>query len=292
MPLDLAGSVVESARMAWLRAPESCAKGWRSDESCAWYHGFWPMLRVLGLAATPEREADFFAEAFGDAARRGEHDRIVITGAADQGMLAHVLAAWRGAGRSPEVTVLDQCGTPLHLCEWYAGRNGQPIRTEIGDVLHWAPDRSFDLATSHAFVGMLPHAGKLALVARWAAALRPGGLLITNARIDPAWDAACPGFSPEQVEQFVAIVREHAEASRDEERPDANSLARSARLYAQRMQSFPFASVDEVRQLFERGGFRLARLDVIELAGRDASRRSGPGTNRGGIFAHLVAERR
>lgn len=292
MPLDLAASVAESARMAWERAPTSCATGWRGDGSCAWYHGFWPTLRVLGLAATPEREASFFSEVLGECARSGEHDRVLVTGAADQGMLAHVLAAWHAEGRVPELTVLDQCGTPLHLCEWYAGRNGQAVGTIVGDVLSWEPDRTWDVATSHAFVGMLPHADKVALVARWAAALRPGGRLITNARIDPTWDAACPGFSPEQVEQFVAVVREHAEASGAEGIPEASALADAARLYAQRMLSFPFASVDELRELFEQGGFRLARFDVIEVAGRDASRRSGPGTNRGGTFAQLVAERR
>jgi hypothetical protein len=291
MPLDLADSASESARMAWERAPTTCATGWRGDESCAWYHGFWPTLRVLGLAATPEREAAFFGDAFGECARTGEHDRVVVTGAADQGQLAHVLSAWARAGRDPELTVLDQCGTPLRLCEWFAGRNNRSVRTIVTDVLRWEPDRAWDVATSHAFVGMLPHAEKAALVARWAAALRPGGRVITNARIDPAWDAACPGFSAEQVEQFVAVVREHAEASGDEGIPATDALAAAARRYGQRMLSFPFASADEVRDLFERGGFRMLRFDVVEMTGRDASRRSGPGTNRGGTFAQLVAER-
>src|SRR5262245_36311726 len=100
-PLEL------SAPLARRLAPQLCHKDPASGESCAWQHGLWQYLRILGMNHSPRAHAAFLLEALAATARPGM--RVLVSGAADYSMLAHVLAATRAA----EVTVLDVCETPL-----------------------------------------------------------------------------------------------------------------------------------------------------------------------------------
>ena len=105
-----------SARLAFELAPRLCRPA-GDGTTCAWLHGFWPCLRIAGLAASPDRHAAFYGQAF---STLGDTPRVLVSGAADHGMLACVLSALRGA----RVEVLDTCDTTLHLNRWYAGRRG------------------------------------------------------------------------------------------------------------------------------------------------------------------------
>ena len=126
-------------------APLVCADG------CAWYHGFYPRLHALGLAATPDRHAGFFRDALRARARAGD-ERVLVSGMADAGMLFHLLDAY---GETPlDVTLLDRCDTPLMLGVWAAHTRGSPVTTQCSDVLAYrtpAPLRAslaLDIAAS------------------------------------------------------------------------------------------------------------------------------------------------
>ena len=177
--------LLESARLAARLAPSTCT---RTPASCAWYHALYPLLRVLGLAATPERHTDFYDEVFRRLAADGCR-RVAITGTADTCMLAHVLRPFLAAAIRPAVTVVDRCATPLALCRTYAEGAGFALETEVADMLAWRPEEPFDVVTTHAFIGMFPHDKQPVLLRRWAEALRPGGVLVSVARVDAEWSA-------------------------------------------------------------------------------------------------------
>ena len=84
-PLEL------SAPLAWRLAPTLCRKDPATGEDCAWSHGFWQYLRLLGLAGDPGNHADFFHEAFTEAGRGGAALRILVCGTADYAMLAMLM---------------------------------------------------------------------------------------------------------------------------------------------------------------------------------------------------------
>jgi len=286
---ELAEPVLEAAPIALRLAPRLCTRAPGSSESCAWYHSLYPLLRVLDLAATPERQADFYLGVFRTLARDGGYGRVAITGTADQCLLAHLLWAFRQEGVEPRIDVIDRCATPLHLCQWYGDRVLAEVRTQVCDVLRWQPEERFDLVTTHAFIGMFPHARQRELVAVWRRALRPGGKLVTVARIDPAWSPDCPGFSASQAEAFGTLVQRRARERQAMLCEDAVALAARARAYAARMRSFPFASAGALAALLADGGFTLDRLDLVQLSGNAGAGQSGPGTHRPGTFAHFVA---
>src|SRR4051794_2307280 len=117
--LVLAEPLIRSAPLARVLAPEVCRPVGVGMRDCAPYHGWVQYMRLLDLVRSPQHRGQFFRWSLGAAARAGKQ-RVLVAGAADYSMLAHVLAAYEGEGRTPEATVIDRCPTPLRLCEWYA----------------------------------------------------------------------------------------------------------------------------------------------------------------------------
>lgn len=277
--------LLESAVLAEELAPTTCT---RVPVSCDWYHALYPWLRVLGLAATPERHAPFYEESFRRLARDG-HARVAVTGTADTCMLAHVVRAYAEVGQVPVAAVVDRCATPLRLCASYARQCSIALETEVADMLTWQPEHQFDVVTTHAFIGMFPHEKQARLLRTWAGALRPGGKLVSVARVDPEWSADVPGFSTTQGEAFRTLVERRVAAVDPPGAPEAAALGARLRCYTEQMRSFPFASKDALVALLEGAGFAIDRLDLVRFEGRAGATESGPGAHRPGTFAHFVA---
>src|SRR6185369_15056274 len=110
--------LLESAPLARELAREMCHIDPVTGESCAWLHGFWQYIRLLGLGSTPTQNEEFFAAAIGTATAAVPAPRILVSGAADYSMLSVVLGACAGRDVRPQITVMDQCETPLALNRW------------------------------------------------------------------------------------------------------------------------------------------------------------------------------
>ncbi|MEA2901874.1 MAG: hypothetical protein QOH36_1761 [Actinomycetota bacterium] len=252
---------------------------------CAWYHGFWPTLRRLGMAASPDRHQDFFLDALGGLARAG-HRRVLVSGAADSSMLAHVLEAWRAVGR-PDVTVLDRCPTPGVLSTWYAQLCGVEIATAVADVVDYAPDEPFSVVCTHSFLSQFAPPDRPLLIAAWHRLLGPGGAVVTTARLSPPGTDEPIRFTPAQVDAFAARAGAEAERLVDE---DPAEVAAAARRYAERLVVHATFTVAEVAGLFEDGGFTVERLDQHHVGGA-LGPGSGPATNQPASHLQIVARR-
>ncbi len=166
--------LIECAAEARRLAPELCARDLHSHETCAWYHGFWPYLRALGIVTTPETHLAFYAETFCRFAREKGCRRILISGSADFNMLEQVHGAFDAAGVTPEIVFVDRCPTSAALGNWYAERTGRIIETHASDILAFdaAP---FDIICTHSFMGYFDDDARRKLAAKWASLLRDGG---------------------------------------------------------------------------------------------------------------------
>ncbi|HZM46142.1 MAG TPA: class I SAM-dependent methyltransferase [Burkholderiales bacterium] len=280
----------ESALLARQLALRWCRPDPQTGENCAWYHGFWQYLRLLKLVTTPEHHAAFYRSALGEAARLPGARRVLVAGAADYGMLAHVIAAFREQGNEPQVTVNDLCETPLRLNQWYAHRVGSDLSVCRCDTLQYAEERPFDVVCTHSFLGRFPPARRLDLTRKWYRLLRPGGLAVTVKRIRPGSGTELSGFTPEQAEAFRDKVRA---AARSLSTPGIapEDLAENARVYADRNSTWPLRSREEIVELFERASFRVDRLDCTPVASASSVGASGPTALGGAEYVQIVATR-
>ncbi|MGH8686922.1 MAG: methyltransferase domain-containing protein [Burkholderiales bacterium] len=276
--------LVEAARLAREQAPTLCYTAPGASGSCAWHHGLWPTLRQLGLASEPALHGSFLRGAL--AAVDGAQPRILLSGAADQALLALALGAF--AGREPEITVLDVCETPLMLNRWYAERAGLKIHTARCDILEFKPSAPFDAVCTHAFLGNFDPPRRSALAAAWHALLRPGGRVVTVNRLRPGREPQWVGFSVDQIWAYRSRVEEAAKTTP----VDFPGLGRAAEKYADRQAVFPLGSARELRELFEGACFAIEQLTVGPIENSPQPGFSVPTMPGGDDYARLIAIRR
>ena len=283
--------LLSSAPMAWALAPTLCATDPVTGENCAPYHRLWQYLRILGLVETPPYHAAFFHETLRSVAHREARPRVLVSGTADYSMLAYVVAAFRSRGVDPDVTVLDVCRTPLALNQWYAKRIGLEITTHQVSILDYEAGDGFDVICTHAFLGRFTPPERVTLFGCWKQALRPGGHVITVSPVRPGHPEPMVSFTPEQVEAFAAQVASAAKSFGDRFPVDGGRLAEAARDYARQRRVFPVRGETEVRELLDRSGLGIVRLDHLPSTKSDDRAGRGPTVVGTAEYVRLVAVR-
>jgi SAM-dependent methyltransferase len=275
------------AELAWRSAPETCTR--EDGVDCRAYHRLWPVLRLLGLAASPARHAGFFDEVLTDAAATGGHRRVLVTGTADHAMPMLVATAYARTGATLDLYAIDLCPTPLLLVEAAARRQGLRVTTVVDGVREHARSHpeSFDLIVTHSLLTMVEPSERPLVVEGWARLLRPGGAAVTVARIDerpPPGDASAFARTVhEAVERHPAV----AELTRS----DRETLHAVALAYAAHARVVPASSVDELLALGAGAGMTARRVDVTEIAGPVANRVGPGGSARPGRYCEVVFAR-
>ena len=151
--------------------------------TCDWYHGTWQYLRLLNMVAVPPWY-EFYQEALGYLLRRRPQSEVLISAAADFGMLATLHEAVSAVAAEPRIMVYDICRTPLRSCQWYAERHGFSIECVCANLLTCdIPKASFDLIVTDEFLTVIKAADKPLIIKRWRELLKPGGSLVTTAMI-------------------------------------------------------------------------------------------------------------
>lgn len=282
----------ESAPIASRIAAEACVRDPVTGETCAWYHGTWQYLRLLGVAKTSGGHVAFLVAALRDLARSAQHPKVLVSGSGDYSMPAHVLWAYREERASIDLHVLDRCETPLALSRWYASRTGATVRTAQADAIDYQPGRAFDVVMTNSFLGYFDRYARRRLFARWGEWLRPSGKLLFTNRLRPSAGDEAIGFSVEQATRLVEAVRREAQSRAGTIDIDPDEIAQRARRYAERFRSYPLHSADEVIDLLQGNGFSIDRLDTATAAaraGNDAV--SGPSTAEQADYVRVIATR-
>jgi SAM-dependent methyltransferase len=283
--------LAESAPIARTLAAQHCEPGSPGHEGCAWYHGFWQYMRLLGLAKTSGGHVDFLVHSLVTAAREGSR-RVLVSGTGDYSMPAHVLAVY-AAERAPiELHVLDRCATPVALTRWYADRVGASITGHVTDILDFEGPRPYDVILTNSFLGYFDVPSRARLFARWRAMLRPGGMLLVTNRIRPGDGYDPVGFTAAQASALREAVCREAQRLRGMCACEPQELAALADAYTARFRSVPVRSSDEVVQLALAHGFRIGRLDTAAAAGRrQGDAVAGPTTAEAADYVRLAAVR-
>lgn len=265
----LADSAMQA--LEWSR---SLCRGNGKDYGCAWYHGSWQVLRLLGVFNSIRSDDDFFITQLDATIAKGA-SRFLITGAADYALLARIAAVAANRNVTPEITIVDRCETPLKLNRWYAGRVGLEIETLCIDILDYrAPDR-FDVTCTHSFLCFFNAAGRKSLTAKWWDCLSPGGAVLTAQRARPKENNFRIAYSAKQVK----VLGERAFRLADGQyhqlgiEPDlARTLAEG---YATHHWTYLIQHADELRELFEWQGFE---LEHFAPPGKNQFETDTPGT--------------
>ncbi len=270
--------------LAWALAPGHCRPG---AEGCEDYHRVRPLLRGLGLAAEPDDHRGFLLPAITTALRESGPD-VLVSGSADEAMAAMLAEAGRGAGVAPRLTVVDRCDTPLVLNRAWGAANGVSVSAACDDILAFEPQVRFDLVVTHSFLGHFPPRVRSALMSRWFGLLKPGGWLVTVARLRPEGEARA--FDPAAADALAAEAARRMVDQPDIGIPPKEAEAVIRRYAAERSTSYPVTSATGLWALLTGAGFHLRCVAPQQVHGRITGIQ-GPGLPRGGRYVNIVARR-
>jgi SAM-dependent methyltransferase len=278
----------ESAPVAWALAGMHCPGAPQSADSCLWYHRVWQYLRLLDIITSIRTNTPFLLGTLQRLAP--SHPRVLISGSADYGMLAHLRQAY--GARPLDVTMLDRCATPVAVNQWYATRYGMTMTPVCGDALAVETDRPFDLVCTHNFVGRFDPASRQRLIDRWHAVLRPGGVVVTTQRVRPGERGHHASYSEAAAAALAARVVEAAKAYDGPLGVPLDELGDAACQYALRKGAYAITSAAEVVDAFERAGFE---VNLADEGGGQAERESDRPSSTAGrdtFRMRIIATRR
>lgn len=215
--------------------------------SCNWYHGTWQYLRLLNMVAVPPWY-EFYQEALSNVLRQRPKAEVLISAAADFGMLATLHDAVRAAGAEPRIVVYDICRTPLRSCQWYAERHGFSIECVCANLLTCdIPPASFDLIVTDEFLTVIKAADKPQIVKRWRELLRPGGTLVTTAMIG---GPTTPELRHGYAERARLLLDDHSDSFPHHLNGQRDELAQRLQAFASHHTRHMLSGEDEIRRLF------------------------------------------
>lgn len=217
-------------------------------ESCDWYHGTWQYLRLLNMVAVPPWY-EFYQEALSRVLRQRPRAQVLISAAADYGMLATLHDAIRATGAEPHIAVYDICRTPLRSCQWYAERHGLSIECVCANLLTCEiPPASFDLIVTDEFLTVIKSADKPLIVKRWRELLKPGGTLVTTAMIG---GSTTPELRQGYAERARHLLEAHAGSFPHHLNGRREELLERFELFASHHTRHMLSGEEEIRRLFE-----------------------------------------
>jgi len=266
-----------------------CVQAESEKAGCAWYHGSWQVLRLLGVFQSIRSDDDFFIPELERLIANGAR-RVLISGAADYALLARVATASGERLKDMRVTVIDLCGTPLRLNAWYANQLGIEIEVIKGDVLKYQPGPVFDLICTHSFLCFFEQSERQQLLQNWRSCLRPEGRVITAQRARTEDSLPVIAYSEDEITALADRAWRLAKQQFDTLGIDPQ-LARSvAEGYGRFHWTYLIRTSEEIRELFESQGFE---LEVFTPPGTEQKLGDNPGTpNQAGSVRWRILARK
>ncbi len=269
--------LAEAAPLGRVLAEQFC------NADCREYHGVWGFLRLYGVLPAVSRDADFVRRQVADAAAAGAR-QVLISGAADFGILSHVAEGFAEAGKRAEITVADLCPTPLKLNEWYAAREGLDVTTAAGNIFDFRGGQ-FDLILAHNFLNFFPESDRDALAAKWAELLSPGGSLLVYNRVKPGAPEQSRRFDDEGTANLIEKLRRARQNHLRAGLIGDADLFDLVTGYARKKVSHNVRSQEELLRLMTYAGLEIASCRQI------AHHAPGVYSDRGGALLEVVARR-
>jgi len=255
--------LAKSATLGYELAAEHCQQD-TNNKSCAWYHGAWQYLRLLGVISGIVAETTFFQEQLRGQITSGNKHRILIVGTADYGMLAQIYLAYKTAGIKPTISIVDRCLTPLRLNEWYAARVGLEIKTYHSDILNFVIDDEFDVICTHSFFSFINPLSYAELALKLYKLLSDGGRLVTTQSIRPDHKSRKIAYTSSEIIEYGKKIRKAAELYGNVPAMTVSKLEAIAVKFASNKTGYVIRDVCEVSDALTSAGFQMEVMKKAE----------------------------
>jgi SAM-dependent methyltransferase len=195
--------------------------------------------------------------------------RILISGAADTGILAMVIGAFEADEPIPQIALVDQCKTTVIqnrlFCD-YLGLNAECIESNITNLNY----EKVDVIVAHSFLLFFPGPARQEIVRCWRNLLKPGGIVLLSNRVCESEAKGPPKKDQLEIDDSMARLVRLAEKA-GFSAGSALELGDSAKVFwsGERWRQ-PYLTAENLQQCFARAGLKIQSLHIREKS------RSGP----------------
>lgn len=288
-PIQVNEPLQESALLALNWSKHDCVQSNQEHSGCAWYHGSWQVLRLLGVFHSILSDDDFFLPTLEQLINRGVR-RVLISGAADYALLARITAAGGGNLKDMRVSVIDLCETPLQLNAWYGEKYGIQVEVIKDNVLDHSPAEPYDLICTHSFLCFFNPQDRQRLVQRWWSCLRPGGRVLTAQRARTKDRQPIINYTGDEIEALADRTYNKAVQQQKSTGIEPELARQLAGDYGRFHWTYLIRTAQEIQSLFESQGFR---LDTFSPPAEEQAVADAPGTpnQAGSVRWRIVASK-
>lgn len=245
------------ARFSWDQAPQLC----QPEHGCCDYHRGWSLVRWLELGGELPAGLDFFQRELSVFLSQSSN-RILISGAADTGVLSMVLKALSASQIQPEIVFADRCRTTVQQNTLLAKHVGKEVQFHCCDIreLDCSP---VDIIIAHSFLLFFEEPPRQQVINAWSRLLKPGGkVLMSNSITDDEREGPPPkdiNLINRRVPELIKMA--HANGFSES---DANEVGATAhRIWQKSMSKPPYITADNLQR-----GFMAAGLSIENIASR------------------------
>ena len=233
-------------------AEQNCRGGYPDKNNCFWYHGYWMVLRYLGMVSNPFWHESFYCDAINK--YNLYKSNILIAGTADFSM--PFLCAKTGC---ENITVYDICKTPLCICERVSAKLGYSWKTKQQDICK-CDDEKFSAVLNDAFISRFKD--KQEVLNGISNSLIEGGYYITSLKKQSKTaDDVIDQLKKEFVNQASTRFNQCKGLF-----PDFDIVS-IAETYVKNMASYPIVDEKEAYSLFEECNFNILQFGVNNVQG-------------------------
>ena len=244
------------ARFSFENADTFC----NSENGCNPYHKTWSFLRLFERGSVlPAGEAFYRQELEGVVARGAR--RILLSGAADTGLIALVSKVFAELGMRPEITLVDRCRTVIEQNRLFVEASKSDAEFFVGSI-HDFYAEPFDVIFAHSFMLFFPGDQLDALALTWRRLLKDDGIVLsTDFMTSSADPVQLSAMTQEEIEAKLAVVTKAAE-DYGMDRSAIAELNRCSQFVLKEMHLIsqtPLLSLSELRNRMRSGGLEVLR---------------------------------
>jgi hypothetical protein len=241
---------------------------------CQKYHRTWSMIRYLDTGGLLPAAAQQFETTI-EKKLKASARNLLISGAADTGLLAIANNAIQKAGITPHVTLIDQCKTTVEQNRLYAKHlklDSTILRTDARRLA----DASYDIIVAHNFLYFFDRAGIHELMQAWSRVLDHAGQILMCQNIHDDAELASPQSRPADIEDRLHSIKKSAVQNDFSEQDIGHILAACTEFWQSKLPTHPVTS-EIFFSALEQAGLKLAsciRIQDSKSASPASARRS------------------
>jgi len=246
------------ARFSWEWAPLLCD----SQHDCCEYHRCWSLVRLIQKKGALPAGLPFFQEQLAGLVRQNRN-RVLISGAADTGLLALVCTVFKSLDARPQIVMVDRCRTTVtqnRVLASYLGLDADIRQGDIRDI----DCEPVDAVIAHSFLVFFPMPDRQQVIDAWGRVLGAGGKVLMSGniatdelvRIPPKDEARIMAAKPGLVEAAKGLGMTQSAAV------ELGELA--VKMWLKQFAHEPILTRQNLTEAFARAGIQLGEITLKE----------------------------